>query len=229
MAEQEPPGWSSCRAKQCAPPLVMQTAPPPPTCSLVQAEIHSKKYQRFTFSGFNPSQDAPTAASMDDIDASRIEVVVREVVSTGQHKCHSPSRRSAGPSRHPQPKLAEGRKWFMAQGLKVRGGRYFMCVLCLAAATKALHLGRAHAACCCTWSRDDASCALLPSPVSVATGRCWHTGHIPLWLDQCDVQRGAQGAQTVCATCWHQHPSAILAGSLCVEAAKYKRASQRHC
>jgi hypothetical protein len=102
---------------------------------------HERVYQRFKFSSFTPSQDAPTAASADDIPVGRIEVELCEVVDTGRLKRRSLGA-SAGPSRDPQPKLAEGKKWFMAPGLKVRGAADTVCVCVLFLA--ALHLGLAH-------------------------------------------------------------------------------------
>lgn len=76
-------------------------------------------YNCFKFSSCQPSTAAATVNSADDLAAGRIEVQLKQVVDTGrEQKDWKPWHGSAPPSEGDK-KLPDGKKWFMAPGLKV--------------------------------------------------------------------------------------------------------------
>lgn len=91
------------------------------TFRVMSADIgpHAKTYKRFKFASCQPSRAATTVDTADEIQAGRVDVNIKEVVSTGQRKRHTPGGVERPSADVDSKKLPEGKKWFMAPGLKV--------------------------------------------------------------------------------------------------------------
>lgn len=77
----------------------------------------SLSYRRFKFASCQPSTAAAAVRSADELAAGRIQLDVCEVVMIG-HKTPLPGQNTV-PRKSADKRLPEGKKWFMAPGLKV--------------------------------------------------------------------------------------------------------------
>jgi hypothetical protein len=85
--------------------------------SLYAATEDGMTYNRFKFASCRPSTASATVHSADDLSAGRIQVQLAQVVETGRRE-FKPWYGST-PGSETDKKLPDGKKWFMAPGLKV--------------------------------------------------------------------------------------------------------------
>jgi hypothetical protein len=88
-------------------------------------------YNRFKFASCQPSTAAATVKSADDLAAGRIEVQLKEVVDTGRDQQDWKPWYGSVPCSDADKKLPDGKKWFMAPGLKaslVEHQSYLQCI-----------------------------------------------------------------------------------------------------